>query len=72
MSDETISTEELVRIVSRLQAADGTEEELDGLMLILERELPDPEVSNLIFFHIPPLSPEEVVAKARAYRPIEL
>jgi hypothetical protein len=69
-----VSRDELIEVVRRIVSVDGTEQELNELMDLLERNVPHPEVSNLIFY--PPdgisLSPEQVVDRALAYRPIEL
>lgn len=64
--------DELVQMVRRILAADGTEEEIDALQLELERRLLMPEVSDLMFFHEPELTPEEIIERALAYKPIEL
>jgi hypothetical protein len=66
------TTAELVEIVRRLQAGEGTEDQDLEWLETLRRELPDPNVTNLIFYRDPPLTAEEVVAEARRYRPIEL
>ena len=60
--------DELVNLVRRLAAADGTEEEQDALLELLEQNVPHPEVADLIYY--PPggneLSPEEIVDRALA------
>ena len=66
------TTARLVEIVRRLQNGEGTEEEDLEWLAVLQRELPDPAVTDLIFHRDPPLSAEEVVDEARRYRPIEL
>jgi len=66
------TTAQLVEIVRRLQNGEGTEEEDLEWLAVLQRELPDPAVTDLIFHHDPSLSAEEVVDEARRYRPIEL
>lgn len=62
--------EELVRLVRRITATDGTEAEQDALLELLEQNVPHPEVSDLIYY--PPggieLSAEEVVDRALAYQ----
>jgi hypothetical protein len=68
-----MTRDELVQAVRRIIVADGTEEELDSLLALVERNVPHPAVSDLIFY--PPngieLSAEEVVGTALAYQPIE-
>ncbi|MFO0615282.1 MAG: hypothetical protein U0414_22000 [Polyangiaceae bacterium] len=46
------------------------EEEQDALLELLTRETGHPNLSDLIYFEN--LSPEEVLERALAYRPIEL
>lgn len=64
----------LVSIVQQIMDADGTEAELDNLMQELETSVPDPGVSDLIYY--PPdgvgLTAEQVVDKALGYRAIQL
>jgi hypothetical protein len=68
--------EELVRLVTYVMSADGTEEEQDAALKELEARL-HPRVSALIFWPSQEgfdraLTPVEVVDVALAYRPIEL
>lgn len=69
-----LTKEELVDLVRRIVAAEGTEEEQDDMMDLLEANVADPEVSDLIYY--PPsgvaLTPEQIVERALAYRPIQL
>jgi len=65
---------DLIQLVRKIIAAEGSEEEIDNMLDILERSVPDPYVSDLIFY--PPegkdLSPEEIVERALSYKPIQL
>jgi hypothetical protein len=67
-----LSRGELIELVRRICEAEGMEEEQDEMMELLEANVPHPEVSDLIFY--PPsgveLSPEEIVDRALAYKPI--
>lgn len=63
---------ELVDLVSRIMSADGSEQELDELLRLLKRNVPHPEVTDLIFHPLREMTPEEVVETALSYRPIEL
>jgi hypothetical protein len=67
-----IDRDELVQLARRILACDGTEEEMDALQLELERRLPGPGVSDLMFHQEPELTPEEIIERALAYKPIEL
>ena len=62
--------EELIRLVERIMRCEGTEEEQDDLLELLEKNVLDPQVSNYIFYE--ENTPEEVVDKALAYKPIIL
>ena len=46
--------------------------ELSKIVVALDGLLPDPDWFSYAIDHEPELSPEEVVARAFAYRPIEL
>ncbi|MFD0713195.1 hypothetical protein [Paenibacillus sp. GCM10027626] len=51
---------------------EGTEEEIDRMIELLEQSVPHPEVSDLIFWNEIELTPEQVVEKALSYKPIQL
>ncbi|WP_258021518.1 hypothetical protein [Streptomyces anatolicus] len=63
---------ELIEIVQMLIDASLSEVEEDALLEELKASVPHPRVSDLIFHQDPPLTAEEVVDQALAYRPIEL
>ncbi len=63
---------ELIELVRKIMEVKGTEEEIDNWMLTLKANVPHPAVSDLIFYSKEPLSPEQVVDKALAYKPIQL
>jgi hypothetical protein len=69
-----MTKDEIVQAVRRIIDADGTESELEGLLALVEQNVPHPSVSDLIFY--PPngieLSAEEIVNAALAYQPIGL
>ncbi|KAK1180828.1 bacteriocin immunity protein [Streptomyces sp. NBS 14/10] len=67
-----MTRDELVNLVERVMAGEGTESEHDALVRLLEENVPHPRVLNLIYYSDPPLTAQEVVDKALAYRPIEL
>ncbi|GAA0971701.1 MULTISPECIES: bacteriocin immunity protein [Streptomyces violaceusniger group] len=67
-----MTRDELIDLVERIMAGEGTESEHDSLVTLLERNVPHPRVLGLIYYSDPPLTAEEVVDKALAYRPIEL
>ena len=65
-----MNREELIQLVDRIMKCEGTEEEQDALLALLENNILDPQVSNYIFYENN--TPEEVVDKALAYKPIIL
>ena len=67
-----VDVDELVEIVRRLQSAEGTEAELYALMKKLERSVPHPAVTDLIFYSDREMTAEEIVAEALSYKPILL
>ncbi|WP_317966763.1 bacteriocin immunity protein [Paenibacillus sp. CCS19] len=60
--------EELIEIVQKIMCAEGSEEELDSLILLLEQNVPHPNVSDLIFWNEEELSAEDVVEQALSYK----
>ena len=67
-----LTRSELIELVYRIQRAEGTEAELSELLCLLEANVPHPEVSDLIFYATPELTPEQVIDAALAYKPIIL
>ncbi|TXK74401.1 bacteriocin immunity protein [Mesonia sp. K4-1] len=66
-----MTREELIELVKEIYNVKGkSEKEQDELLLKLENNVLHPEVSNLIYWE--DLTPEQVVDKALAYKPIQL
>lgn len=65
-----LNRDELILLVERIQKCQGTEKQIDRLIEIVEKNLIDPKVSDYIFHE--ENTPEEVVDKALAYKPILL
>ena len=65
-----MTREELILLVDKIMKCQGSEEEIDEMMELLEKNVIDPEVSNYIFYE--ENTPEEVIDKALAYKPIIL
>ncbi|MDP9794718.1 hypothetical protein J2S43_003230 [Catenuloplanes nepalensis] len=59
-------------LVRRLRDPRLPDEETDPLLTELERLLVNPHVSDLIFYHDPELTDDEVVTHARRYEPFAL
>jgi len=62
------SREDLIELVRKIKNQQGTEEECIAWMKIVEKHVPDPYVSDLMFFSQPSLSPEEVIERAFEYQ----
>ncbi|WP_044973122.1 bacteriocin immunity protein [Ruminococcus sp. HUN007] len=71
MSDK-LSREELIKLVSDIIECNGTEKEIDEMMEVVEKNVPDPNVSDLIFWNDDNLTPEQIIDKAFEYKPIQL
>jgi hypothetical protein len=68
---DKLSKSNLIEIVKKIKEADfDTEEDLDNALYLFLDNVPDPEASRLIYNIKPSLSPEEIVDKALAYKPI--
>jgi hypothetical protein len=66
------SKEEMVTLVGKLQRGEGTEDEQTVWLLLLDRNVPHPAISNLIYHADGNLTPEEIIEQAFAYKPIQL
>ncbi|WP_338139486.1 bacteriocin immunity protein [Paenibacillus thiaminolyticus] len=67
-----LSNEELVKLVTDIMNAEGTEEEIDSMLDLLCKSVPHPSVSDLIFWNDEDLSPEEIVDIALTHQSIVL
>lgn len=65
-----MTREELISLVEKIMKCQGSEEEIDEMIMLLQKNVPDPEVTNYIFYE--ENTPVEVVDKALAYKPILL
>lgn len=65
----TLNKEELIKIVDKIMNVEGSEEELDNLIDVLEKNVPHPNVSDLIFWNEEELSAAEIVEEALKYKP---
>lgn len=63
---------ELVRLVERIMAGEGTEAEHDALVQEFRAGVPHPRAVGLIYAPGQELTPEEVVEAALAYEPFAL
>ena len=70
--DQPLSKEELIALVSKLMRAEGTGRERNEWLKLLERNVPDPDMSDLIYWPKREMTAEEIVETALAYEPIRL
>ncbi|WP_368244720.1 hypothetical protein [Clostridium tertium] len=70
--DNGLNRERLIKLVNDIIEFNGTEEDIDNMINILESNIIDPEVTDLIFYSKDNLSVEEIVDKALSYKAIEL
>ncbi|WP_098743198.1 bacteriocin immunity protein [Paenibacillus sp. EZ-K15] len=61
---------QIVDLVTRLYNGEGSEEEVGEWIELLQRNVPHPDISNLIFWPAKDLTPEEIVEEAFHYKPI--
>ncbi|MDO4773077.1 MAG: bacteriocin immunity protein [Bacillota bacterium] len=69
---EKLTREKIISLVSKIVECEGTEEEINEMLEIVKDNVPHPEVSDLIYWNEEYLSPEQIVDKALAYKPIQL
>jgi hypothetical protein len=69
---KNLSRGQMIELVKKIQQADGTLEEIDAWLLLIERNVPHPTLSDLIYGSAEDLSAEEIVDRALAYKPILL
>ncbi|AXT54632.1 hypothetical protein D1815_02270 [Aquimarina sp. AD1] len=66
-----MTREELIELVKSIITVENkTEKEIDELLEVLKRNVPDPEVSDLIYYD--ELTPEQIIDKALSYKSIQL
>ena len=70
MKHEKLSRDELIDLVRKIIDCDGSEEEIDEMIFLLEENVVDPEIINFIYYD--DKTPEEIVELALAYKPIQL
>jgi len=74
---EPLSRVELIELVEKIMHGEGTEEETNEWLELIKANVPDPEVSDLIFWPdvrgLPDnLTAEQIVDMAVSYKPIAL
>jgi len=67
-----LSKTELVELVKKVADSQGTDDEVAEWMEIVMNETGCPNIGEYIFYTDPEMTPDEVVEKARSYKPIQL
>lgn len=65
-----LSKAEMICLIKEIRNLDNSEEEIDKFLRQLEQGVPDPQISDYIFWS--EMTPEEIADKALAYKPISL
>lgn len=66
-----MNREDLIKLVKRIQVVDGTEEEIDEMMDLFQRNVIDPNGMEYIYGkEYDGLTAEEIVDKALDYKPL--
>lgn len=63
---------ELLELINKLANGEGNDQEAQEWLETINRNVPFPNVSELIFYHDPELSPEEILEIALKFKPIQL
>lgn len=71
MADK-LSREELIKLVEKMCNGEGSDDEISEWIELVEKSVPDPNVSDLIFWNDEGLTPEQIVDRALNYKPIKL
>lgn len=71
-SPSDMSRDELIRLVERIMAGEGDQEQHGELIDLLEDNVMHPRVTDLIYHSDVELSAEEIVDEALRYKPFEL
>lgn len=66
---EKLTREELIKLVEKMCNGEGSDDEIGEWIEILEKNIQDPNVSDLIYFNNEKLTPEQIVDRAMNYKP---
>ena len=67
-----MTRDDLIQLVEKIIKVQGTEEEIDKMLNLLQSKVPYPGVSDLIYWNEDNLTVEQIVDKALSYKPIQL
>ncbi|WP_428817861.1 bacteriocin immunity protein [Clostridium butyricum] len=69
---ERLTREELINLVNKIIECEGLEVEIDEMIEVVKRNVPYPDISDLIYWSEDELTPEQIIDKALNYKPIQL
>lgn len=69
---EKPSRDDLIELVRKIIHIEGSEDQIDEWINVLEANVPHPRVTDCIYYPERDMSPEEIVDVAMNYRPIGL
>ena len=67
-----LTREELIDLVNKIIECEGSEDEIDEMIEVVKRNVPYPDISDLIYWSEDELTPEQIIDKALNYKPIQL
>lgn len=65
-----LTREELINLVNKIVECEGSEEEIDEMIDMVKKNVPYPDISDLIYWNEEELTPEQIVDKALEYKPM--
>ena len=63
-----LTREELINLVNKIVECEGSEEEIDEMIDMVKKNVPYPDISDLIYWNEEELTPEQIVDKALEYK----
>ena len=67
-----LTREELINLVNKIVECEGSEEEIDEMIDMVKKNVPYPDISDLIYWNEEELTPEQIVDNALEYKPMQL
>ena len=67
-----LTREELINLVNKIVECEGSEEEIDEMIDMVKKNVPYPDISDLIYWNEEELTPEQIGDNALEYKPMQL
>lgn len=67
-----LSREELIELATKIIECEGTEEEIDNMIEIVEKNTSCPDLIDLIYWNDDNLTSEQIIDTAMNYKPINI